>query len=100
MTACDEGSCECFLIILVKSGTLLFLVCSISLASMHQLCFLHMLNYPVMDSLSLHESGSKHARNYVYLSKIENCSYHPELVSHPIPEHVDKLSSSVRIKLH
>ena len=25
------------------------------------------------------ESGSKHARNYVYLSKIENSSYHQEL---------------------
>ena len=38
---------------------------------LHQLCFPHMLNYPVIYSLSERESSSKHARNYVYLSKIE-----------------------------
>ena len=45
------------------------------------------------------ESSSKHARNCVYLSKVENGSYHQELVLHPIPEHVDELSTLVGIKL-
>ena len=48
---------------------------------MHQLCILYMLNYPVIHSLSERASGSKHARNCVYPnSKIENNSYHRELV--------------------
>ena len=41
------------------------------------------------------ESGSKHERNCVYLSMIENISYHQELVSHPMPEHVEELNRSV-----
>ena len=67
--------------------------------NMHQSLFLYVLNYPDMHSLSEKESGCTHTGNCVYLSKIENSSYHQELVSHPIPEHVDELSSLVRIKL-
>ena len=81
---------------------LLFSVCSISLTKfdyMHQLCFLYMLNYPAVYSLSERQSGFTHARNCVYLSKIENSSYYQELVSHPLTESVDELSSSVWIKL-
>ena len=37
------------------------------------------------------EGGITHERNCVYLSKIENSSYHQELVSHPMPEHVEEL---------
>ena len=59
-----------------------------------------MLNNPVMSSFSERESSSKHARNCVSLNKIENSSCYLELVSHPKPEHVDVLSSLVRIKLH
>ena len=33
-----------------------------------------------------------------HLSKIENSSYYQELVSHPLPEYVDDLCSSVRKK--
>ena len=39
------------------------------------------------------ESSCTHVRNCVYLSKIENSSYHQELVSHPMPECVDELST-------
>ena len=66
---------------------------------MHQLCFLYMLNYLVMYSLSEREregereSGSKHARTCVYLSRIETSFYHQELVPHPMTEHVDELSN-------
>ena len=69
---------------------------------MHQVCFLYMLNYPVMSTLSERESTSKHARKYVYLSTIEKSSYfskiekssdRQKLVSHPMPEHVDELIS-------
>ena len=38
------------------------------------------------------ESGSKHARNCVYLGKIENSSYYQELESHPMPEYIEALS--------
>ena len=38
-------------------------------------------------------------RTCVYLNKIENSSYHQELVSHPMSENVDELSSLVIIKL-
>ena len=62
---------------------------------MHQLCSLYMLNYSVIYSLSERLSGSKYAMHCVYLSKIENSSYHQELVSQPMPEHIDELSSSV-----
>ena len=60
---------------------------------------IRVLNYPVMYSLSENGSGSKHARNCVYLSKIKNSSSYQELVSYRMPEHVEKLSSLVRIKL-
>ena len=50
-----------------------------------------MLNYPVIYPVSDRDSDSKHARNSVYLSKIENSSYPQELVSHSMPEHVDEL---------
>ena len=43
--------------------------------SMHQLCFLYVLNYPVIYSRSNRESGSKYARKCVHLSKIENSSW-------------------------
>ena len=45
--------------------------------------------------LSERGSGSIHARNCVHLSKVENNSYHQELVSHTMLEleHVDELSS-------
>ena len=72
---------------------------SISLAqvlTMYQLCYLNMLNYPVIYSLSERDSSSKCARNNVYLSKSGNSSYHQELVSHPMPEHVVELTSLVR----
>ena len=63
---------------------------------LYQFCFLYMLHYPVIYSLSERkrerETGSKHARNCVYLSKIEISSYHQGLVSHPMPEHVEALS--------
>ena len=58
---------------------------------MHQLCFQHMLNYPLLYSLSERKRGSKHTRNYVYLSKIKNSSCHQQLVLYLIPEHVDAL---------
>ena len=54
--------------------------------------YLYMLHYPVIYSLAERESGNKCARNCVYLSKIENSSYHQELVSHPMPEHIEALS--------
>ena len=59
--------------------------------------FIYMLNYPVINypvtySLPERESSSKHAKNCVDLIKIENSSYHQELVPHPMPEHVDELS--------
>ena len=38
------------------------------------LTILYMLNYAVIYSLSERESGSKHARHCVYISKIENSS--------------------------
>ena len=46
----------------------------ISLAQLLTVCisFLYMLNYPVIYTLS--ERVTKHARNCVYLSKIENSS--------------------------
>ena len=44
----------------------------INIDYMHQLCFLYMLNYPAIYSLSERESGSKHAGNCIYLRKIEN----------------------------
>ena len=39
------------------------------------------------------------ARNCVNLSKIENSSYHQELVTHPMPEHVNEFSNLVEIEL-
>ena len=54
-----------------------------------------LLNYPTIYSLSRREKGYKHARNCVYLGKIENSSYNQELVSHPMPECVDELSSLI-----
>ena len=57
---------------------------------------LYILNYPAINSLSEGESGSIHERNSLYFSKIENSSYHLELVLHPMPELVEKLSSLVR----
>ena len=53
--------------------------------------------FPVIYSLSDIESGSTHVRNRVYPCKIENRSYQ-ELVSHAIPDHIDELSSLVRLK--
>ena len=46
-------------------------IISITIDYMHHLCFLYMLHYPVIYLLSERVSGSKHARNYVDLSKIE-----------------------------
>ena len=45
------------------------------------------------------QSFTRCPRECVYLSKIENSSYHQKLVSHPISEHVNELSSLVRLKL-
>ena len=59
-----------------------------------------MLNYLVIYSLPESASGCKHARNCVYLSKIENSSYHQKLVSHRMAEHFVELCNLVRIKLH
>ena len=42
--------------------------------------------------LAVRETGSKHARNCDYLSKMENSSYYQELVSHHMPEHIEALS--------
>ena len=63
---------------------------------MHQICFLYMLNYLVIYLLSVRKSSSKHARNCVYLIKIENSFYYLKLLSHAMPEHVAELSSLVR----
>ena len=52
--------------------SLLYIISCISYA-------FYIWNYPVMYSLSERESGSKHARNCVYLSKIENSAYRQEL---------------------
>ena len=49
-------------------------IISTTIDYLHQLCFLYMLNYPVIYSPSKKESGSKHAINSVYLSKTENSS--------------------------
>ena len=48
--------------------------------------------------LAPRESDSIHARNCIYLSKIKN-GYRQELISHPMSENVDELSSLVKIKL-
>ena len=50
-----------------------------------------MLNYSVIYFMSEGESGSKHAVDCAYLSKIENSSYHQEFVSLPMPEHTEEL---------
>ncbi len=50
-------------------------IISTTIDYMHQLCFLYMLHYPVIYSPSESDSGSKHARNCIYLSKRENSSY-------------------------
>ena len=77
---------------------LLFSVCSISLVASVMLSLYAKLSSHVL-TVHVRESSSKCARNSVYLSKIENGSYHQELVSHPMPEHVDELSSFVRTQL-
>ena len=74
----------------------MFYIISTTIDYMYQLCFLYMLNYSVIYSLSEREIGRKHERNCVYLRKIENCSYNQELLSHPMPEHVDELNRLVR----
>ena len=68
---------------------------------MHQLCFLYMLNYPViLCSLSRERVAVNMQRTVFTLARLKIVpSYHQELVSHPTPEHVDELSSLVRIKL-
>ena len=77
------------------------IVCTCDTDYMHQLYFLYMLKYPVIYLLSERErgegeSGSKHARNCVYLSKMKIVpSYHQEFISHPMPEHIEGLSSLV-----
>ena len=82
--------------------SLLFSECSPSLAQllsidyMHQLSFLYMLNIVASHLLAV---SREKGQNRVYLSKIENSSYHQELVSPPMPEHVDELSSLVAMKL-
>ena len=52
-----------------------------------------MLNYRVIYSLSERESGSKHVRNSVYLSRIEKgFNNNQELVSHSMPVYIEALS--------
>ena len=64
---------------------------------MHQLCFLYMLNYPAVYSLSERKRAAAHMQGTVFTiyRKIENSSYYQELVSHPMPECVDELNSLV-----
>ena len=77
------------------------LLAKLFLQTMYQLCFQHILNYVASHLLAVQEreSNSKHAWNWVYISKIENSSYHQELVSHPISENFDELSNLFRRKL-
>ena len=60
-----------------------------------------MLNYPVMYSLSERERVAVNVQGTVFtLARLKIVhSYHQELVSHPMPEHVEELSSLVRIIL-
>ena len=65
-------------------------VISTTMDYMHLLCFLYMLNYSVIYSLTEREgrgSGSKHTSNCVYFSKIEKSSEPPPrtcITSNPI----------------
>ena len=56
-----------FFILFYIVFSILYII-SITIDYMHQLCFLDMLNYPVIYLRSERESDSKHAMNSVYLS--------------------------------
>ena len=63
---------------------------------MHRLFLLYMLNYPVMYSLQERERATVNKQGNMFtLARFENSSYHQDLVSHPMPEHVDEFSSIV-----
>ena len=68
---------------------LLFSVCSISLVASVLLSIYAKLSSHVL--AFERASSSKHARNCVYLSKIENSSSLSELVTHSKPEHIEAL---------
>ena len=64
------------------------------LLTMYQFCFLYMLHYPVMYSLSERERVAVNMQGTVFtLARLQIVpSYHQELVSHPMPEHIEALS--------
>ena len=66
-------------------------IISTTINYMHQLCLLYMLNYS-SHLLTERERESKRARNCVYLARLKLVpSYNQELVSHPMPEHIEAL---------
>ena len=69
-------------------------IISTTIDYMHQLCFLYMLNYPVIYSLSERERVEVNMQGIVFTlerSKIVP-SYHQEIISHPMPECIEALS--------
>ena len=70
-------------------------IISTTIDYMHQLYFLYMLHYPVIYSLSKRKSGiCKELFTLARLKIVQ--SYHQELVSHPIPEHIEAASLVIK----
>ena len=65
---------------------------------MHQLSSLYILNYVASHLHIVRERAVDNMQRTVFTLARLNSSYHQELVSHPMSENVDELSSSVRIK--